>query len=107
MGERLGTTEKQYRIEAEALGAALRDALADLVQVHGVEYLNGFLERRLKETVENLQQDSLRVPSIRAAQRSAADYAEAALHREVESVRTRGKAASKSSRPAAGHGRSH
>ena len=107
MGERLSTTEKQYRIEADALGAALRDALADLVQVHGLGYLNTFLERRLKETVEELREDSLRVPTIRAAQRSAADYAEAALRREIESVTTRGKAAPKASRTSAVHTRSH
>jgi hypothetical protein len=70
------------------LGSALQDALADLVQIHGVQYLDVFLERRLNETVEQLRQEvRMCVPSILAAQRSTADDAEAALRREVESVR--------------------
>ena len=80
--------EKKYRIEAEALGSALQDALRDLVQVHGVEYLDSFLERRLNATVEHLREDpGANVPSLLAAQRSLADDAEAALRREVDSVR--------------------
>ena len=89
MAERQTRNEKRYMTEAEALGSALQDALADLVQVHGIQYLDVFLERRLNETVEKLRQDvRVSVPSILAAQRSTADDAEAALRREVESVRT-------------------
>src|SRR5215204_5810593 len=89
MVERQTRNEKRYMTEAEALGSALQDALADLVQFHGIQYLDVFLERRLNETVEKLRQDvRVSVPSILAAQRSTADDAEAALRREVESVRT-------------------
>ena len=103
MDERQSRNEKRYKTEAEALGAALQDALDELVQVHGIHYLDVFLERRLQETVEGLRQDSLRFPSIRAAQRSKADDAEAALRREVGSVRTKSKPTSK----AAVRSRSH
>jgi hypothetical protein len=95
MGERQSRNEKRYMTEAQALGSALQDALADLVQVHGVQYLDVFLERRLNETVERLRQDvRMSVPSILAAQRSTADDAEAALRREVESVITNRQATS-------------
>jgi hypothetical protein len=88
MAERQSRNEKRYMTEAQALGSALQDALADLVQIHGVQYLDVFLERRLNETVEKLRQEvRMSVPSILAAQRSTADDAEAALRREVESVR--------------------
>jgi hypothetical protein len=88
MAERQSRNEKRYKTEAQALGSALQDALADLVQIHGVQYLDIFLERRLNETVEKLRQEvRMSVPSILAAQRSTADDAEAALRREVESVR--------------------
>jgi hypothetical protein len=52
MGERQSRNEKRYMTEAQALGSALQDALADLVQVHGVQYLDVFLERRLRDRGE-------------------------------------------------------
>jgi hypothetical protein len=73
--------------EATALGAALQDALRDLIQVHGLNYLDTFLERQLQSTVEELRRDnSVKVPGLLAAQRSTADDAEAALRREIAAV---------------------
>jgi hypothetical protein len=88
--------KKRCMAELQALSSALRDALGDLVEVHGMQYLDTFLERRLKETVEELRKGGVGVPSILAAQRSAADNAEAALRREVDSVRIRPNAGKRS-----------
>ncbi len=80
--------EKRSEAEATALGLALRDALCDLVQVHGLTYLDTFLERRLRHSVEELRRDTgVNVPGILAAVRSTADEAEAALRREIDFVR--------------------
>jgi hypothetical protein len=88
-GEHHTRGEKRYMTEAMALGSALQDALRDLVKVHGVEYLDTFLERQLRDTVEELRCDSgLNVPGILAAQRSAADDAEGALRREIQMARS-------------------
>ena len=88
--ERQTRDEKRYMIEAIALGAALQDALRDLVKVHGVDYLDTFLEDQLHKTVEQLRcETGVNVSSIAAAQRSKADDAEAALRREIEMVRSR------------------
>jgi hypothetical protein len=88
-GERPSRDEKRYQIEAMALGAALQDALRDLVKVHGINYLDTFLERRLQSTVEEMRRDnSMKAPGILAAQRSTADDAEAALRREIEMVKS-------------------
>ena len=88
-GERQSREEKRYMTEAMALGSALQDALRDLVKVHGINYLDTFLERRLQSTVEDLRRDnSVKAPGILAAQRSTADDAEAALRREIEVVRS-------------------
>ena len=87
--ERPSREEKRYMTEARALGSALQDALRDLVKVHGVNYLDTFLERQLQSTVEELRRDvSVKAPGILAAQRSTADDAEAALRREIEGVRS-------------------
>ena len=78
--------EKRYRAEALALGFALQDALRDLVEVHGMQYLDAFLERRIRLTRKDSgEDDGLSV--LVAAQRSTADDAEAALRREVDRVR--------------------
>jgi hypothetical protein len=93
-GERPTREEKRYMTEAMALGAALQDALRDLVNVHGLDYLDTFLERRLHSTVEELRGDNaLKAPGILAAHRSTADDAEAALRREIDLVRSSPKAA--------------
>ena len=95
-GERPSREEKRYMTEAMALGSALQDALRDLVKVHGINYLDTFLERRLQSTVEEMRRDnSMKAPGILAAQRSTADDAEAVLRREIEMVRTRPNAARK------------
>jgi hypothetical protein len=95
-GERLSREEKRYVTEAMALGSALQDALRDLVKVHGINYLDTFLERQLQSTVEELRRDiSVKAPGILAAQRSTADDAEAALRREIEGVRSSPNAARK------------
>jgi hypothetical protein len=89
-GERPSREEKRYMTEATALGSALQDALRDLVKVHGINYLDTFLERQLQSTIEELRRDiSVKAPGILAAQRSTADDAEAALRREVEGVRSK------------------
>jgi hypothetical protein len=83
-GERPSREEKRSKIEAMALGSALQDALRDLVKVHGITYLDTFLEGQLQSTVEELRRDSsVKAPGILAAQRSTADDAEAALRREI------------------------
>jgi hypothetical protein len=95
-GERPSREEKRYMTEAMALGAALQDALRDLVGVHGVNYLDTFLERRLHSTVDELRGgNALKAPGILAAHRSTADDAEAALRREIDEVRSSPKIARK------------
>lgn len=82
-------TEQKYASETLALGLALEDALSDLVQVHGIGYLDTFLERRLRRTVNEMRRhigivDS---PGITQLQVQGADDAEAALRQVVENVR--------------------
>ena len=89
-GEYKTREEKRYMTEAAALGSALQDALRDLIKVHGINYLDTFLERQLHSTVEGLRCDTgLNIPGIVAAQRSSADDAEAVLRREIEMVRSK------------------
>ena len=86
--ERQSRQEKRYNTEAMALGLALQDALRDLVEVHGSNYLNTFLERQLHTIVDEMRCDTgVNIPDIRATQRSTADDAEAALRREIQTVR--------------------
>jgi hypothetical protein len=86
--DRQSREEKRYETEAMALGSALQDALRDLVKVHGLTYLDTFLERRIHNTVEGLRRDTgVNIPQLRATQRTTADDAEAALRREIEAVR--------------------
>jgi hypothetical protein len=86
--ERQSRGEKRCSTEATALGMALQDALRDLVQVHGPDYLDTFLERQLRNIVDQMRCDTgVQIPDVRATQRSAADDAEAAVRREVETVR--------------------
>jgi hypothetical protein len=81
--------DNRYIVEARALGLALQDALRDIVKAEGLTYLDTFLERQLQGTVEALRSDNgLNIPGVRAAHRSTADEAEAALRREIEAVRT-------------------
>jgi hypothetical protein len=80
--------EKRCSTEATALGLALRDALRDLVQTHGPDYLDTFLERQLHNIVDEMRCDTgVKIRDIRATQRSTADDAEAAVRREIETVR--------------------
>ena len=86
--ERQSREEKRCSTEATALGLALQDALRDLVQVHGPGYLDTFLERQLHTIVDELRSDTgVKIPDVRATQRSTAEDAEAALRREIETVR--------------------
>jgi len=41
MAERQSRNEKRYMTEAQALGSALQDALAELVQIHGDAIMHG------------------------------------------------------------------
>jgi hypothetical protein len=86
--ERQSREEKRCSTEATALGLALQDALRDLVQVHGPGYLDTFLERQLQTVVDELRCDTgVKIPDVRATHSSAAEDAEAALRREIETVR--------------------
>jgi type III secretory pathway component EscV len=86
--ERQTREEKRYSTEAMALGLALQDALRELVEIHGSNYLNTFLDRQLHTVVEEMRSDTgVNIPDIRATQRSTADDAEAAVRREIETVR--------------------
>jgi hypothetical protein len=80
--------ERRYKAEALALGYALQDALRDLVHVHGLQYLDTFLARRIRLAPKELGRDEgLNIAGVLAAQRSRTDDAEAALRRAVECVR--------------------
>jgi hypothetical protein len=80
--------ERRYMGESLALSLALQDALSDLVQVHGIGYLDKFLERRMRRTVNALRaaQDGSSEGS-RAMQAEITDAGEAALRHAVEAVR--------------------
>jgi hypothetical protein len=106
MTDRQSRGEKRCKAELQALSSALRDALSDLVEVHGIQYLDVFLERRLNDTVEELRRGiGVAVPSILAAQRSAADDAEDALRREVDTVRRAPRSTSRGTRGQVGSSR--
>ncbi len=80
--------ERRYKAEALALGFALQDALRDLVQVHGLKYLDTFLERRIRLAPKELGEEERAISGVlAAAQRTRTDDAEAALRRAVERVR--------------------
>lgn len=68
------------------LDFGLQDALCDLVQVHGVEYLDAFLERRLRRTIPQITQPLGHQAMDEMSARNAA-LAEKALRRLVENVR--------------------
>ena len=85
---------KTIHDRSDGFGAALQDALRELVEVHGLSYLDTFLERRLHST-ELRGDNALKVPGILSAHRSTADDAEAALRREIETVRSSPKAVRK------------
>jgi hypothetical protein len=79
--------EKRYKAQALALGFALQDALRDLVQAHGLQYLDTFLERRIRLAPKELGEEDRAISGVLAAHRSRTDDAEAALRRAVERVR--------------------
>jgi type III secretory pathway component EscV len=86
--KRQSREEKRCSTEAMALGLALQDALRDLVQANGADYLDTFLERQLQTVVDEMRCDTgVKIPDVRATQRSTADDAEAALRREIDTVR--------------------
>ena len=73
---------------SDGLGLALQDALRDLVQVHGPGHLDTLLERQLHTVVDELRCDTgVKIADVRATHSSAAEDAEAALRREIETVR--------------------
>lgn len=85
-------SENELRSMAEslALGLALEDALSGLVQVHGMGYLDTFLERRLRRTVGELRKVATMAPApseMTALMDQQASYAEAVLRRTVEAVK--------------------
>lgn len=81
--------EQKYMNESLALGLALEDALAELVQVHGIGYLETFLERRMRRTVNEIRRyiSVIDNSGIAQLQEQSAQDSEAALRQVVENVR--------------------
>lgn len=81
--------ERRSSVEALVLSAGLEDSLCHLVEVYGPEYLDTFLERRIRRNVRPFlsEIDASQTTPIVTLWREHAEDAEAALKRTIEAVR--------------------
>ena len=78
----------RYVSESATLSVALEDALCDLVEVHGIAYLDEFLARRIRRSVDDIRQRPLEIPALaRRLLEQQSAHMEAVLRRVVQRVR--------------------
>jgi hypothetical protein len=82
--------ERRSSVEAMVLRAGLEDTLCYLVEIYGVDYLDAFLERRIRRNVQPFRhRDHRGKASPHAAElwRQHAQDAESILTRTIDAVR--------------------